>query len=807
MSKKVLVTGSGGLIGSESVRFFCNQGFSVVGIDNDMRSYFFGEDASTTKSFKNHLKIYKNYKHETADIRDEVRIEDIFKENRFDLIIHTAAQPSHDWAAREPKTDFSINAVATLNLLENFRNHCPDAVFIFTSTNKVYGDTPNTLPLEENKTRYDLKPGHKFYEGIDESMSIDQSTHSLFGVSKASADLLVQEYGRYFGLMTACFRGGCLTGSGHAGAEMHGFLSYLVRAILEGRKYTIYGYKGKQVRDNIHSHDLINAFHEFYKKPRSGEVYNIGGSRFANVSVLEAIDKIEKISGRKANYAYSDENRIGDHIWYISSVKKFQDHFPNWKYEYDIDSTIEDICKNSSFSEKYYSFSLSKNLDYWREKNWYFHNSLQNIFKNQIPEGSNVLQIGYGLGDILGALYPKNAVSIDEDERLLSISKRRYPSIDFRYSKPEEIKLNKKFDYVILPNSVDHFYDIQSVLENSLGFTNPNAKLIITSTNPRWQQLLDALESAGLKRPEEPKNWLRLKDLENVVELSGYELEESGYKVLLPMHVPLLSKWINNKLQGNNVLAQFCLVQYVIAKKAKPKKLKDLTSTVLIPCFNEEGNVRQAIETVPKMGKKTTVLVVDDGSTDKTVSIVKQMQKTNKNLKLISYRPNRGKGIAVKTGFDAANTDVIMIQDADMTVPPEELPRFFAPLASGKADFINGTRLIYPMEDQAMRQANLVGNLVFSWIFSWLLGARVTDTLCGTKALFKKDYKKIKMTGRSWGDFDLLFGAAENKLRIKEVPVHYKKRVAGESKMKAFKHGVVMLQNSLEGLWRLKING
>ncbi|KKQ82686.1 MAG: NAD-dependent epimerase/dehydratase, partial [Candidatus Woesebacteria bacterium GW2011_GWA1_38_8] len=769
MGKKVLVTGSGGLVGSEAVHFFCQKDFQVYGVDNNMRAYFFGDEASTDANVKKIKGIYKNYHHIHADVRDQVALDDIFKNNKFDLIIHTAAQPSHDWAAREPDTDFTVNANGTLNLLEGYRKYSPEAIFIYTSTNKVYGDTPNKLPLVEKKTRYEIESDHPFYNGIDESMSIDNSTHSLFGVSKTSADLMVQEYGKYFHLPTGVFRGGCLTGSGHAGTQLHGFLSYLVKAILLDINYTIFGYKGKQVRDNIHSHDLINAFYEYYKNPRFGEVYNIGGSRFANVSMLEAIDKIQNLTGRKARYEYNDKNRIGDHIWYVSSVKKFQDHFPKWKYEYNIDATIEDICKNSAFSKKYYSFKITKNLDYWKEKNWYFHNAIQNIFKSYIPENSSVLQIGYGLGDALASLYPKIAVSIDDDESLIEISRTRFPSVNFVQSKPEEMKIKGKFDYAILPNSIVHFYDIQKVLENISRLLNVGSKVVMTTSNPKWEPIFSILEKLNLKRPENLRNWLRLKDIENIFEISGFEIEESGYSLLIPTHFPFISNKINNLIKGSGFLSKYCAVQYIVAKKSKPTKSKKLSCTVLIPCFNEEENIEKAIATVPKMGKKTEIVVVDGGSSDKTSKIVKHLMKRMKNVKLITYKTPKSKGYAVKMGFDGVATDVMMIQDADMTVPPEELIRFYKLLANGKAKFVNGTRLFYPMEDQAMRNLNLIGNIIFGHIFSWLLGQRITDTLCGTKAMFKKDYKKIKMSGTSWGDFDLLFGASENKLNIIEL--------------------------------------
>lgn len=343
--KQALVTGSGGLIGSEAVRFLIERDFKVIGIDNDMRKYFFGGDASTYDIFQRLKDDYPDrYIHYSVDIRDREKIEQIFQKHDFQLIIHTAAQPSHDWAAREPYTDFDINAVGTLNLLENYRKYSSEAVFIFTSTNKVYGDRPNSLPLVELETRWELPPGHKFYRGIDETMSIDNSLHSIFGASKAAADILVQEYGKYFNLKTASFRGGCLTGPMHKGAELHGFLAYLAKCIAAGKQYTIYGYKAKQVRDNIHSFDLVNAFWHFYQNPRSGEVYNMGGSRHSNISMQEAITYFEKALNKKANINYSEQNRKGDHIWYISDVTKFKSHYPDWEYKYDIYKIMDEIC-------------------------------------------------------------------------------------------------------------------------------------------------------------------------------------------------------------------------------------------------------------------------------------------------------------------------------------------------------------------------------------------------------------------------------------------------------------------------------
>lgn len=345
--KKVLVTGSGGLIGSEAVSYFTQSGFEVHGIDNNMRAYFFGNDGDTSWNIKRLGRLSDSYHHHNFDIRNERKVNDLVRKERFDLIIHTAAQPSHDWAAKEPMTDFSINATATLILLEAMRKYSKDSVFIFTSTNKVYGDNPNLLPFIELKTRFELPKKHKYYRGIDESMSLDRTTHSIFGVSKCAADLMVQEYGKYFHLNTVVFRGGCLTGPNHSAAKLHGFLAYLIKCIRNGVPYTVIGYKGKQVRDNIHSHDLINAFVEVYKSPRKGEVYNMGGSRHSNVSILEAISVTEDIVGKKAVIRYSDTPRVGDHIWYISDISKFKKHYPKWKYTFALEEIIENICQQN----------------------------------------------------------------------------------------------------------------------------------------------------------------------------------------------------------------------------------------------------------------------------------------------------------------------------------------------------------------------------------------------------------------------------------------------------------------------------
>ena len=346
-----IITGAAGLIGSESVAFLSNKFDLIIGIDNNLRQYFFGKEASTEWNKNRLTEAYANYEHHNIDIRNYHDLEVMFKTYGTDvkLVIHTAAQPSHDWASKEPITDFTVNANGTLNLLELTRLHSEKAVFIFTSTNKVYGDNPNFLPLIEQELRWEIDSSHPYFkQGIDELMSIDHTKHSLFGASKVAADVLVQEYGRYFNMNTGVFRGGCLTGPNHSGAQLHGFLAYLMKCTMTGNHYTIFGYKGKQVRDNIHSFDLVNMFWHFYQNPKQGEVYNAGGGRFANCSMLEAIDYCQKIVGKKLDFSYSETNRIGDHIWYISDVSKFKTHYPAWDWTQNIESTLSEMYNNFS---------------------------------------------------------------------------------------------------------------------------------------------------------------------------------------------------------------------------------------------------------------------------------------------------------------------------------------------------------------------------------------------------------------------------------------------------------------------------
>jgi len=343
-----IITGSSGLIGSDAVNFFCEKGFDVIGIDNNFRKLFFGNEGSTLWIKNKNLRKNRRFKSHSVDIRNYNSLEKIFKnkKKRISIIIHCAAQPSHDYGKNFPILDFEVNAKGTLNLLELCKIHCPDAPFIFMSTNKVYGDNPNKLSVVEKNKRWELRSKDNNFRGIDENFSLDNCTHSFFGVSKTYADLIVQEYGKNVGLKTVSFRGGCITGPNHNGVKLHGFLSYLVKRCLTEKKYSLIGFKGKQVRDNLHSSDLVNCFWEFFKKPRYGEVYNIGGGRYSNCSILEALEIVENKTQINVKKEFIKKNRIGDHIWYISDTKKFRKHYPNWKQKYNTKKIIEELIEN-----------------------------------------------------------------------------------------------------------------------------------------------------------------------------------------------------------------------------------------------------------------------------------------------------------------------------------------------------------------------------------------------------------------------------------------------------------------------------
>ncbi len=449
---------------------------------------------------------------------------------------------------------------------------------------------------------------------------------------------------------------------------------------------------------------------------------------------------------------------------------------------------------------------IANQYDKWKKKNAYYYSQLKRLFSSFIPPGSDVLEIGCGTGDILNSVNPRKGLGVDISPRMLDIAKAKYPHLSFTVCEAENLKVEGKYDYVIMSDLIEHLSDVWKAIGELKKVTNPQTRLIISFINPFWEPLLMLGERLGLKMPEGAHNRLLSEDIINLLALHDFTVEDKGYRVLIPKNIPGISDFLNRYAPHIPLLRNYCFVQYLIARPTVAKvKGRGLSSSIIIPCFNEAANIKSCINRVPACGKPTEIIVVDDGSVDGTSRVVQEMRSECKNLRIISYSPNRGKGYAVRKGFEAASGDVLMILDADMAVPPEELPRFLLPLEEGKAEVVNGTRMVYPMEGQAMRQLHLWGNKIFSIIFTWLVGQRLTDTLCGTKVILKKDFERMKMGRCPWGDFDILLGVAKLGLKMVEMPVHYKTRKAGKSKMKTFRHGLVLLGMCAYGFKELKL--
>lgn len=448
--------------------------------------------------------------------------------------------------------------------------------------------------------------------------------------------------------------------------------------------------------------------------------------------------------------------------------------------------------------------SIAESFDRYKRRNAYHHRGIKKLCAALVPAGEKVLEIGCATGDLLNSLKPIEGVGVDFSPRMIEIAKRKYPDLKFHVMGAEHLELNDKFNYVVMSNLVDYLEDIWVVLDNVRKVLDTDGKVVITSINPVWEPIFRLAQKLNLKTPDTHRNFITNKDIVNLLELHNFEVLKENLSMFLPKNIPILSPLLNFIMPELPVLRQLCVIQYIVAKIKRPRL--PLSCSVVIPCHNERDNIENCLKRIPKMGRFTEAIVVDDGSLDDTAAKVRPGLNKDIEIRLISYRPNRGKGYAVKTGFDNARGDVLMILDADMAVIPEELPRFFRLLEEGLADFVNGTRIIYPMEEKAMPIINYIGNKVFSLILSRIMEQRISDTLCGTKALFKKDYERMSMTDNSWGDFDLLFGAARLCLKIHEMPVHYKVRSAGQSKMKAFKHGWILLKVCWRGLKELKFN-
>ncbi|MFA4991736.1 MAG: glycosyltransferase [Candidatus Omnitrophota bacterium] len=447
---------------------------------------------------------------------------------------------------------------------------------------------------------------------------------------------------------------------------------------------------------------------------------------------------------------------------------------------------------------------LADTYESWQRKNYYYHGEIERFYSDAIPNGKRVMEIGSATGTLLSRLKPSFGVGIDVSARMVEIASKKFPRLKFINSTIENCAADEKLDYVVISNLLEYVPDLYDFFKELHGKIGKCAKLIITGVNPLWAILLKAATRLRLRTPIPLKNFVTLKDIENMLSISEFEVIESGYRLFLPLNIPLISCFLNKLMPRLPILRNLCLVQYIIARPKQDLGVdKGFTCSVIVPCHNEEGNIEECARRIPEMGNVTEILVVDDGSTDNTASLVREIQKKNKNVNLISYIPNRGKGAAVKTGFDAAKGDIVMILDADMAVAPEELVKFYNVLASRQAEFVNGTRMVYDMAPGAMKFLNYLGNKMFGILLSFIIGQRNTDTLCGTKAFYKSDYVNFRMGKCPWGDFDLLFEAARMKLKTVEMPVHYYPRVEGKSKMKAFRHGAILLRMCWRGFWYL----
>ena len=447
--------------------------------------------------------------------------------------------------------------------------------------------------------------------------------------------------------------------------------------------------------------------------------------------------------------------------------------------------------------------SIAGKYDRYKRRNRYYHDAIHRFCKILIPCGERVLEIGCATGDLLHQVKPSEGIGIDLSPEMIEVARGKYPGLKFAVRDADSAPVEKEMDYVIMSNLLDYLPDIWVVLENAKAVLKEDGKLVITTINPVWEPIFRLGQKLNLRTPDTVRNFVTNKDIINLLELHDFEILKEGLQVFIPFYIPLLSAGINFMVQELPGLRQLCIMQYIVAKPKRARK--PLSCSVIIPCYNESDNIQDCLRRIPRMGSFTEVIVVDDGSTDPTAALVNAELNPDVTIRLISYKPNRGKGHAVRMGFDQAVGDVLMILDADMAVMPEELPRFLKIMEDGVADFVNGTRVIYPMEAKSMPVLNYFGNKCFSIILSWIMRLRVSDTLCGTKAIFRKDYKKILLQDSSWGDFDLLFGAARLCLRIRELPVHYKVRKAGESKMKAFQHGWILLQVCCKGFAELRM--
>jgi nucleoside-diphosphate-sugar epimerase/SAM-dependent methyltransferase len=814
---RVLITGSSGLVGSELVSFFDKQAQAVIGIDNNMRSDFFGREGDTTWNLRRLTLSTRHFRPLNYDIRNREALSLLFKnEGPFDLVVHCAAQPSHDLAARRPLDDFDVNAVGTINLLESIRQFSPEAVFVFMSTNKVYGDAPNELPIVELPTRYDYARPEDF-DGISEEMRLDRSKHSIFGASKVAADIMTQEYGKYYGLRTVCLRGGCLTGPHHSGVELHGFLSYLVKAHLEGRTYRIYGYKGKQVRDNIHSYDIACLINAIYENPRAGEVYNLGGGRENSCSILEAFEKIAALSGQEAKYEYVDQNREGDHICYISNLCKLKAHYPHWELTKSLDHIFEEIfrawcdrLKLASPPQQHSSTRMSDSLvgllaererqreQYWQKRDPILADRL--LWRAQtlrhmvhLLPGQTILELGCGTGQFTQALLhvsrgenPITAVSFGDVSGPKEIPNAiEYLPLD---SFPGHLE-QRQFDFIVVMDLLDQ-RNCSWFLQSVYALLKPGGEVIFYESNPwnpllRLRRLLGAL--LGHADPRRLLNHLQLYELISEIGFirSFAIFNDFVYAPLTPSLVwPLrnLSILMENA-PGIHRLAGSILIHAqkpprVVEKRqfslCKHEQLRGAVS-VVIPCHNEEMNIGPLVDGLRAYYDAYIheIIPIDDNSTDRTREVIESLTKDEPRMKPVFRTGPNGVGRALTDGYRVATGQFVLSMDCDFQHLLPELRDLFDAAADG-FDVVVGSRfsrhsvlLNYPL-------MKIVANRSFHALAQLLLLRRFHDLTNNLKLMSNDVLTKLQLTQPGFavnaetGLQPLIMG-----YKVKEVPISW----------------------------------
>lgn len=450
---------------------------------------------------------------------------------------------------------------------------------------------------------------------------------------------------------------------------------------------------------------------------------------------------------------------------------------------------------------------LAKIYDKFKDKNKYYYSEIKKFLSENVPQNSRVLEVGCGTGELLNYVKPSFGYGIDISDRMIEQARKKFSHLLFETCEVENLSVPRKFEYVLMIDLLDHIHDIWDVLKGLETAVQEGSVLCIATINPAWQPIFTIAEALKLKMPEGPHNFIPLNDIVNLLEIFDYKILRKEMRFLVPKKIPLIADFLNWLAPKISILRNFCAVQAIVARKTAPSSEHTYSCTIVVPCHNEEENVMRCAQTIPQMGHGTEVIFVNDGSTDGTLDALKEIEKKSPHVKVVSYLENKGKGYAVREGFKASSGEILMILDADLTVPASDLAEFYYVLSHHKGRFVNGSRLVYPLENQSMRTVNLWGNQFFGMIMSWLLGQHVSDTLCGTKALFKEDYFKIKMGKDKWGDYDLLFGAAQLNLKIAEVPIHYQMRTSGLSKMKTFRHGILLARMCLWGFFNLKLAG